>query len=144
MLEDAMVDFQRIFELTRWLDDLLSGDPIRFESLAASSLPPEGGVYFISDLSQRNEIVVYVGLTGNLRKRVYTQQLQGHKESSQIKVAIIQHGRARDHAQAKEYLRRRCAVRFDAIPDYREREMREGFAKGVLKPEFSLYKSKEH
>ena len=36
------------------------------------------------------------------------------------------------------------AVRFDVVPDYREREMREGFAKAILKPQFSLYKSKEH
>lgn len=139
-----MLDFQRIFELTRWLDGVLSRDPIRFESLVPSLLPSEGGVYFISDLSQRTEDIIYIGLTGNLRQRVYTGQFQGQKASSQIKVAVVQHGRARDLAQAREYLKKCCAVRCDAIPDFREREMREGFAKAVLKPEFSLYKSKEH
>ncbi len=139
-----MLDFQRIFELTRWLDGVLSREPVRFESLVPSLLPSEGGVYLISDLSQRTEGTIYIGLTGNLRNRVYTQQFQGQKASSQIKVAVVQHGRARDLAHAREYLKKSCAVRWDAIPDFREREMREGFAKAILKPEFSLYKSKEH
>lgn len=139
-----MLDFERVFELTRWLDDVLSREPVKFGSLTPSLLPSEGGTYFISDLSQRAEDIVYVGLTGNLRQRVYTQQLQGQKASSQIKIALVQHGRASDLAQAKEYLKKCCAVRFDAIPDFREREMREGFAKAILRPEFSLYKSKEH
>ena len=59
-------------------------------------------------------------------------------------MALIEHGRAKDLDSAKDYLRKFCAVRFDVVHDYREREMREGFAKAVLKPQFSLYKSKEH
>ncbi len=139
-----MFDFQRVFDLTKWLDDVLSRKPVRFDTLSPSSLRSEGGIYFISDLSQRDEKVIYVGLTGNLRQRVYTNQLQGDRMASQIKVALIEHKTASDMKSAKGYLKKFCAVRFDVVPDYREREMREGFAKAILKPEFSLYKSKEH
>ena len=59
-------------------------------------------------------------------------------------MALIEHGRAKDLDSAEDYLRKFCAVRFDVVHDYREREMREGFAKAVLKPQFSLYKLKEH
>ena len=138
-----MVDFQRIFYLTKWLEDVLSRQPVKFDSISPSSLTSEGGIYFISDFSQGDEEIVYTGLSSKLSQRVYTQ-FQGDKSASQIKVALINHGRAKDLLAAKNYLRKFCAVRFDAVPDYREREMREGFAKAVLKPQFSLYKSKEH
>jgi hypothetical protein len=139
-----MIDFRRIFDLTRWLEEVLSRQPVKFDSIAPSTLPSEGGIYFISDFSQGDEEIVYIGLTGNISKRIYTYQFQGDKRASQIKVALIQHGRARNLPLAKDYLKKFCAVRFDVVPDYREREMREGFAKAVLKPQFSLYKSKEH
>ena len=139
-----MIDFQRIFDLTRWLEEVLSGEPIKFASITPSALPSEGGIYFISDFSQRDEEIIYIGLSGNISQRVYTSQLQGDKMASQIKVALIEHGRAKGLPSAKDYLRKSCAVRFGVVPDYREREMREGFAKAVLKPQFSLYKSKEH
>jgi hypothetical protein len=139
-----MIDYQRIFYLTRWLEEVLSRQPIKFDSIAPSTLPSEGGIYFISDCSQRDEEIIYVGLTSNISRRIYTYHFQGDKRASQIKVAFIQHGRARDLSSAKEYLKKFCTVRFDVVPDYREREMREGFAKALLKPQFSLYKSKEH
>ena len=139
-----MIDHRRVFDLTRWLDDVLSRDALRFSSLTPSAVPSEGGIYFISDFSQRHEEVIYVGLTGNLSRRIYTDQLQGDEISSATKIAIVHHGRAKDLVAAKDYLRKHCGVRFDVVPDYREREMREGFATAILKPPFSIYKSKEH
>ena len=139
-----MIDFQRIFDLTRWLDEVLRLQPVKFDSIVPSALPSKGGIYFISDFSQRDEEIVYIGLTSDLSKRIYTYQLQGGKEASQVKTALIVHGRAKALPSAKDYLKKFCAVRFEVVPDYREREMREGFAKAVLKPQFSLYKSKEH
>ena len=124
-----MIDFQRVFYLTRWLDEVLSREPVKFDSITPSSLPSEGGIYFISDFSQRNEEIVYIGLSSNLSQRVYTNQLQGDIIASQIKVALINHGRAKDLSSAKDYVRKFLALRFDVVPDYREREMREGFAK---------------
>jgi hypothetical protein len=139
-----MLDHQRIFELSKWLDEIFSRSPLRFESITPSSIPSEGGIYFISDLSQRNEEIIYVGQTSNLSQRIYTNQLQGDKMGSQVKVAFIEHGRAKDLESAKDYLKKYCAVHFDVVHDFREREMKEGFAKAILKPQFSLYKSKEH
>ena len=138
-----MINFQRISDLTKWLDEILGRETIRFNSITRSALPSEGGIYFVSDFSQGDEEVVYVGLSGNLSQRVYTQ-LQGDERGSPIKKALVEFRRAKDLFSAKDYLRKFCAVRFDVVPDYRERGMREGFAKAVLKPQFSLYKSKEH
>ncbi|MBM3333449.1 hypothetical protein FJY63_02195 [Candidatus Sumerlaeota bacterium] len=139
-----MVDHQRVFDLTNWLDDVLRRSALRFDSLTPSSIPSEGGIYFISDFSQRNEEVIYVGLTGNLSQRIYTDQLHGDKINSSVKAALVDHGRAKNMAAAKDYLRKHCGVRYAVVPDYREREMREGFATAILKPPFSIYKSKEH
>ena len=130
--------------MTRWLDEVLSHPPLRFDSLKPSTVPEDGGVYLISDHSQGAEEIVYVGLTGNLRRRVCSDQLHGDAIAGTIKPALVHHGRAKDIRSAKEYMRKSCGVRFAVVPDYREREMREGFAKAVLKPQFSLYKSKEH
>ena len=139
-----MIDHLRIFDLTKWLDDLLKRKPVKFASISPSLIPNEGGIYFISDLSQGLDEVTYIGLSGNLRQRIYTNQFQGDKNASQIKEALIEHKRARDLASAKGYLKKYCHVLFDVVQDYREREMREGFAIAIIKPQFSLYKSKEH
>ncbi len=139
-----MIDLQRIYDLTKWLDDILKREPIKFASISPSQIPNEGGIYFISDLWEGRDEITYIGLSSNLRQRIYTNQFQGDKNASQIKVALIKHKRARDLASAKEYLKQHCLVRFDVVPDYREREMREGFAISVIKPQFSLYKTKEH
>ena len=139
-----MIDFQRVFELARWLDDLLHEEPMRFDSIRPSTIPSEGGIYLISETSRREERILYIGLSGNLSQRIYTSQFQGDSAASPVKAALIEHWRARDLSSAKEYLKARCAVRFSLVPDYREREMREGFGKAVLKPPFSLYRGKEH
>ncbi len=139
-----MIDHQRVFDLTKWIDEVLSRESIKFSTISPSAISSDGGIYFISDLSQRDEEVVYVGLTSNLSQRICTNQFQGDKNASQIKVALIEHGCAKNLETAKEYLKKHCVVRFDVVGDYREREMREGFAKAILKPKYSLYKSKEH
>lgn len=139
-----MINLQRIFYLTKWLEELLHQEPVRFNSIIPSVIPSEGGVYLISNILQGNEEVVYVGQSSNLSQRIYTNQFQGDKMGSQIKTALIKHGYAKNLVSAKDYLKKFCSVRFDIIPDYREREAREGFVKAVLKPQFSLYRSKEH
>ena len=139
-----MIDFNRVYELSRWLDDLMKSPPKRFDGIAPKDIPVEGGIYIISDMSSEKEEHVYVGLTGNLNRRVHTDHLQGDDISSPTKTALVYFKRTKDMATAKEYMRQKCVVRFDVVPDHREREMREGFVKAILKPEFSLYKSKEH
>lgn len=139
-----MINHEKIYDLTKWLDEIVDTDPIGFDILKPSSIPTEGGVYFISDSSHKKEEIVYVGLSGNLRQRIYTNQFQGDESGSQIKKAVIDHGRAKTWESAKEYLKENCGVRFGVVPDFRERQIREGFAIAILKPEFSLYKSKEH
>ena len=138
-----MIDHQRLFDLTKWLEEVLSRNPIKFNDITPAAIPSKGGIYFISDLSTQKEDLIYIGLSGNLSQRIYTH-LHGDKNGSQIKNAIVDHGRANDFESAKSYLKEHCVVRFDVVPDFREREMREGFAKAILKPPFSLYKSKEH
>jgi exonuclease I len=139
-----MIDFNRVFELSKWLDNLLRSERKGFSFLAPSDIPSEGGIYIISDLSKDQEEFVYVGQSSNLSQRLYTNQLQGDHAASQIKNALVHFNRTKDLSAAKDYLMKNCAVRIDVVPDYREREMREGFAKAILKPEFALYKSKEH
>ena len=139
-----MLDCRRVFELTKWLDDLLQQEPLRFSDMQPGDIPQTGGVYLVSDFGHGREEIVYVGLTGKLRQRVWSNQYRGNEKSAPVKVALVHLGRATDMTSAKEYMHEHSAVRFDVVPDYREREMREGFAKAVLNPEFALYKSKEH
>lgn len=139
-----MINHQRVFELTLWLNEVLKKHPMKLESITRAAIPPQGGIYLVSDLSRRREKIIYVGKSSNLSQRIYGNQLQGGKANSPLKIALIEYRQARDLFSAKDYLKSFCAVRFDVVDDYREREMREGFAKALLKPEYSLYKTKEH
>ncbi len=48
------MDFQRIFDLIRWLDEVLNQQSIRFDSITPSVLPSEGA--YISFQMFRKEI----------------------------------------------------------------------------------------
>lgn len=140
----AIVDFGRAFELLKWLDAFLSQPASKYVELKPQNLPESGGVYAVGLDHGGTSKIVYVGLTGNLRNRAYKIHLHGDKAGGQVKNALIHFGYAKTMPEAKAFMLSHCTLRFVEVPDHREREMREGFAKAILQPEFSLYKSKEH
>ncbi len=138
------VDRSRAAELAKWLEGFLSGPSVPCSRLKPSMLPKLGGVYAFETRRGKRSRIVYVGLTGELRRRIYTNHLHGDKHSSQMRTAMVNLGIARDHKRAKQVMRRGYSVRFRVVQGHQQRQMYEGYATAMMKPRFSLYKSKEH
>ncbi|GEM_PF-1468764 len=130
--------------LARWIDDFLASRALPFSALTPNKLPVAGGVYAISITRGPRQGIVYVGTTKDLRRRIYQNHLMGDRHSSQLRNALVHFGCAADHDSAKDYIRQNCGYRFELVSSEKERQVREALAIAALRPDFSLYKSKEH
>ncbi|HTW92371.1 MAG TPA: GIY-YIG nuclease family protein [bacterium] len=130
--------------LGRWLDDFLASRARPFRTLVPSKLPTTGGIYAISITRGPYAGIVYVGTTKNLRQRLYQNHLMGDKHASQLRNALVHFDCAYDHDEAKRFMRESCGYRFFEDTNEKERQVKEAFAIAALRPEFSIYKGKEH
>lgn len=91
------------------------------------------GVYAIFD-STTNE-TLYVGRTKNLRRRLYTNHLHGPKTNARLKKYLVEdelQKDIKDMADAKQYLKDHCFVKYIVEPDTVQRGRIEGLLSYVL------------
>lgn len=91
---------------------------IGFKNLKPSNLPDAKGYYLIED-NKGN--ILYVGRTLSIRRRVYTNHLQGNKSTAKLKKYIIEDNDAyptiNSLSDAKKYLKNNCKVYWYLIGD---------------------------
>ncbi len=92
------------------LRELLGRSPVPFDRCLRSALPVPGGVYRVLEKAAGWQSSVYVGKTGNLRERIYTNHFVGNRRASTLKKKLIRDGLRADEDAVKEYLRHRCLV----------------------------------
>ena len=113
---------------------LLGASPLYFGSLVPSDIPEDtAGVYAIFD-SSTNE-TLYVGRTKNLRRRLYTNHLHGPKTNARLKKYLVEdelQKDIKDMADAKQYLKDHCFVKYIVEPDTVQRGRIEGLLSYVL------------
>lgn len=97
-------------------------------------LPEDGGIYRICDFSASDPKLLYVGLSGNLRDRLYGKHLMGNPKTSTLKRKLVGSGLFPSASHVKEYLRRVCKTQFVVVPDARFRCFAEHYAIAVLQP----------
>jgi hypothetical protein len=59
--------------------EIMNVEPLRIKTLVRNGLPKRGGVYLVTN---QNDECVYVGKTGDLRRRVFDAHLNGKGRSS--------------------------------------------------------------
>ncbi|RLF04594.1 MAG: hypothetical protein DRK00_06400 [Thermoprotei archaeon] len=121
------------------LRELLSSPRHRFDP--ASPVPELPGVYVV----RRGDEVIYVGSTGNLRRRLLGDHLRGNVEGSWLRRALSWDlgiapvgARARlsrvEEDRISEHLRMSCTFQYIVEEDERKRVMIEHFAIALLSP----------
>jgi predicted GIY-YIG superfamily endonuclease len=100
-------------------------------------------VYAIFDMS--TDKALYVGRTKKLRRRLYTNHLQGNKSTARLKKYIVEDNQnfpeINDYEKAKAWLKDNCYFQYIAVQDSRERGHVEGLLGFLLD---SRYMEEEH
>lgn len=123
----------------RAFQDLISMKPLSFARAVPSKIPRVGGVYLITARRASREQPYYVGRTKNLRRRIYTNHLMGSLANARLKKYLINTGECKSLAEAKQFLRESCLVRWLPEGDIRKRGAIEGYVTGLLFPKHGIY-----
>jgi len=122
------------------LRELLSSPKLAFSP--GAPVPSRPGVYVV----WRGREVIYVGSSGDLRRRILGDHLQGNVEGSRLRRALSWDLGLADPADRKtrlsreqeeeisRHLREQCAFQFIVEEDGRRRAMLEHFAIALLNP----------
>lgn len=136
-----------------WEEDLhnrvysiLSSEGINFCDLKPSKLPTSGGIYIITDRRVlENEIIYYIGVSGNLQQRIYNNHLMGPVTNARLKNYLVNDQSPGaihiiNKELAKDFIKDNCKVRWILEDDFKMRAYIEGYLTGLLKPMYGIYK----
>ena len=125
--------------ITRRYEELLSSQPVPFQKLVPSGIPQVEGVYLITARKGKQEVPYYIGRTINLRRRLYTNHLMGPVANARLKRYLIGSGECTDVADAKQFIKDYCYVRWIEESNSRRRGAIEGYTIGLLFPKYGIY-----
>lgn len=128
----------------RWKEKLLTNEKYYFKTLQPSMLVEDMAVvYIIFDKS--TDEALYVGRTRKLRRRLYTNHLQGNKSTARLKKYIVEDNQnfpeINDYEKAKAWIKDNCYFQYVEVQDSRERGHVEGLLGFLLD---SRYMEEEH
>ena len=116
---------------------LISSRHIPFDESLHGNLPTAGGVYRVFKRSSSWKESIYVGKTGNLRDRIYSNLLMGDSQAHTLKRKLIASGGLPNEEAVKRDLKDNCRVQYLEIADENERSLFEHFAISILKPKYN-------
>lgn len=125
--------------LSEKYEALINSKAISFRELVPSMIPQIEGIYLITARKSRYEVPYYIGRSINLRRRIYTNHLMGSVANARLKRYLIASGECKDVVDAKNFIRNNCNVRWIEESNVRQRGAIEGYAMGLLFPEYGIY-----
>lgn len=132
---------QRIVEMKKELDKLLSMPFIRYVEVNADTIPEAPGIYLIKE----NEKIVYSGSAQNLRLRLWSEHYLGEQVrvgGSQFRGILSKvYPSLESDEELTSYIGEHCAFAFLEIDPVEKRELKflEDFCNSVLRPDFIKY-----
>ncbi|GAA0778370.1 hypothetical protein GCM10008908_35190 [Clostridium subterminale] len=116
---------------SKLVEDITSSEKYYFENLVPSKLKEDlAVVYAIVDKNTLETL--YVGRTKKLRRRLYTNHLQGNKSTARLKKYIVEdeinYPNINTYDDAKQWIKNNCYFQYINIEDSRER----GHVEGLL------------
>lgn len=124
-------------KLYEGLRAILGQGALPFNALRPGTLSEAGGIYLITDMKGRNEKPLYVGLSKNLRGRIYTQ-LTGNASASRVKARMVESHMAKDLEEARKILLELCGVRWIKKSHPKQRMALEHYFIAVLSPKLNF------
>ena len=114
------------------MSELLSRPKFDFPKTLSSDVPREAGVYVIFDT--RLKAIIYIGRTGNLRRRLLGNHKSGNVRGSQFRKGLGQYFNLRSEDQITRYILDNCNFHHMVIKEFEEMVRLEHFATAILAP----------
>ena len=124
---------KRCKRLLEDMNEYLEVQPIKFCNLIYKSIPESSGIYIISERDTSN--IVYIGLSANLRDRIYRNHLMGDAAASSLKRKLMKLKKL-TRQEAKDYIKKYLYVRFKVMPE-KEVKRIEHFMIAILNPKYN-------
>jgi very-short-patch-repair endonuclease len=101
-------------------------------SKAPHEIPKDPGVYLIFD--KRVGKNIYVGRSGNLRRRLLQNHRQGNVEGSQFRKALSQYFKLDSESKITNYILDNCSYKYLALRNFEEMVRLEHFVTAIIGP----------
>ena len=121
----------KITRYMKMIKQLLNSDVQDFYS-AREKVPKVPGVYLILEKFMRR--FLYIGESGDLRRRLLGDHKSGNREGSAFRKALSIHEKLGTERDISKYILENCSFQFLRIPKKLERKRFEHFAIAVLQP----------
>jgi len=111
---------------------LLSKPKHGFSKASSADVPRDPGVYAIHDTKLRT--IIYIGRTGNLRRRLLGNHRSGNVRGSQFRKALAQYLNVQSEEQITQYILDNCSFQYVVIEEFEEIVRLEHFSTAILAP----------
>lgn len=124
------MDFIKQFDIAKArLNELLSSRRFYFDSLVPSDLPEDAASVYVI-FNRITDEALYVGRTKKLRRRLYTNHLQGNKSTARLKKYIVEDmenfPQINSYDSAKQWIKENCYFQYIEVEESRKRGHIEG------------------
>ena len=126
MCEDTVAAYLELIK------KLLARSSHGFSTAASINVPKKPGVYVIYD--RKTDALIYVGRTGDLRRRLLGDHKPGNIEGSQFRKALMQHFSLRSESEVSKYILANCSFQFIPIEDFEKTVRLEHFTTAIIGP----------
>lgn len=126
MYEDIVTDHLELMK------QLLARSRHSFSTATSVDVPKKPGVYVIYD--RKTDAIIYVGRTGDLRRRLLGDHKRGNIEGSQFRKALMQHLSLESESEVSKYILANCSFQFISIEDFEKTVRLEHFTTAIIGP----------
>ena len=137
-------DIASIESAINWKEKLLENNKYYFKTLRPSMLVEDMAVVY-AIFNKSTDEALYVGRTRKLRRRLYTNHLQGNKSTARLKKYLVEDNQnfsgIDDYKKAKEWIKDNCYFQYVEVRNSTERGHVEGLLGYLLN---SRYIDEEH
>lgn len=121
-------------QLDLLIQELIAAPQMNFNADMRRYLPTTGGIYRICNSSANPQQELYIGIAGNLRRRLYANHFRGQAENSTLTRKLIRNHPFENAIEVHAFLAQNCAAQYLEIEDKRLRCFAEHYAIAILQP----------
>ena len=116
---------------TQQLETLLKSNLCSFKTTDRKTIPNKSGIYAIFE---HGSDLIYIGISGDIRRRIFGDHLTGDIKASAFRNNLSQHYNRKSEKAITDYITKNCTFKFMELdnPKYLEH-----FAVSVLKPKLN-------
>ena len=127
----------KINKCSALLEKFLNQKMHNFNNLQNNVLPTSHGVYRIFETGAANDSSLYIGISNNIRRRIYNNHLTGVSRNSTFRRKLITRGAFQSENEITTFLENKCSFQFIELETRTEALTLEHFSIAILEPSYN-------